>query len=109
MKKAKNAEPWWERRSDDGPPVEYHECYRRALRRMAATLNCHQPRRSPFNATTLKHSDLQLQDAFRQKKIGSVDADAALVNHELIDRQQELEDFDQAENLFYGDFDFSCP
>lgn len=76
---------------------------------MAATLNCHQQRRSPFSATTLKNSDLQLQDTFRQKKIGSVDADAALVNHELIDRDQELEDFDQAENLFYGDFDFSCP
>ena len=109
MNKVKHAEPWWERQSDGLPPVEYNECYRRALRRMAATLNCHQPRSSPFSTTTLKNSDLQLEDIFRQKKIGSVNADAALVNHELIDRYQELEDFDQAENLFYGDFDFSCP
>lgn len=109
MKKAKTVAPWWERRGDDSSPVEYNECYRRALRRMAVTLNCHQPRRSPFSATALKNSDLQLREIFRQKKIGSVDSDAALVNHELIERHQELEDFDQAENLFYGDFDFSCP
>jgi hypothetical protein len=76
---------------------------------MAATLNCYQPRRSPFSAAALKKSDLQLQETFPEKKIGSVDANAALVNHEVIDRHQELEDFDQAENLFYGDFDFSCP
>ncbi len=76
---------------------------------MAATLNCYQPRRSPFTAAALKKSDLQLQETFQEKKIGSVDANAALVNHEVIDRHQELEDFDQAENLFYGDFDFSCP
>lgn len=74
-----------------------------------AALNCYQPRRSPFPAAALKKSDLQLQETFREKKIGSVDANAALVNHEVIDRHEELEDFDQAENLFYGDFDLSCP
>lgn len=109
MKKAKSTTLWWERRGDDAPSTEYNECYRRALRRMAVTLNCYQPRSSVFSAATLKKSDLQLQNTFRQKKIGSLNADAALVNHELIDRHQELEDFDQAENLFYGDFDFSCP
>jgi hypothetical protein len=76
---------------------------------MAVTLNCHTPRSSPFSTASLKKSDLELRDIFRQKKIGSVGADAALVNHELINRHQELEDFDQAENLFYGDFDFGCP
>ena len=108
MKKAKSKRPWWEPRGDDSPSAEYNECYHRALRRMAVTLNCH-TRSSPFSTASLKKSDLELQVIFRQKKIGSVDADAALVNHELIDRHQELEDVDQAENLFYGDFDFSCP
>ena len=90
MTKTKGITLWWERRSDDSPPVEYDECYRRALRRMAVTLNCYQPRRSPFSAAALKKSDLQLQETFREKKIGSVDANAALVNHEVIDRHQEL-------------------
>jgi hypothetical protein len=106
MNKAK--QKWWELRGDS-PPAEYDECYLRALRRMAVTLNCHTPRSSPFSPTLLKNSDLELRDIFHQKKIGNVDADAALVNHELIERRQTLEDFDQAENLFYGDFDFSCP
>lgn len=108
MKKAKSQQKWWELRGDS-TPSEYDECYLRALRRMAVTLNCHTPRSSPFSPTLLKNSDLELRDIFPQKKIGSVDANAALVNHELIDRRQTLEDFDQAENLFYGDFDFSCP
>lgn len=108
MTKRKNTLLWWERRGDD-PPPEYNECYGRALRRMATALNCYQARRPPFSVAALKKSDLLLQDAFREIKIGSVDANAALMNHEVIDRQQELENFDQAENLFYGDFDFSCP
>jgi hypothetical protein len=106
MNKAK--QKWWELRGDN-PPSEYDECYLRALRRMAVTLNCHTPRSSPFSPILLKNSDPELRDNFSQKKIGSVEANAALVNHELIDRRQTLEDFDQAENLFYGDFDFSCP
>ena len=77
MTKTKGITLWWERRSDDSPPVEYDECYRRALRRMAVTLNCYQPRRSPFSAAALKKSDLQLQETFREKKTGSVDANAA--------------------------------
>jgi hypothetical protein len=109
MKKAESKQKWWELRGDDSPPAEYDECFRRALRRMAVTLNCHTPRLSPFSPASLKQSDLDLRDIFPKKKLGSVDANAALVNHELIDRRQELEDFDQAENLFYGDFDFSCP
>src|SRR5882762_73552 len=98
---------WWERAG--APPTEYDECYSRALRRMAVTLNCHKPRSTPFGPATLKKSDIELRDLFPLTKIGTVDADAALVNHELIDRYQELEDFDHAENLFYGDFNFSCP
>jgi len=109
MKKTKTKQKWWKLRGADSPPAEYNECYLRALRRLAVTLNCHAPRSSPFNTASRKKSDLELQDIFRQKKIGSIDANAALVNHELIERHQELEDFDQAENLFYGDFDFSCP
>jgi hypothetical protein len=109
MKKAKSTTMWWERRGDDAPPLEYNQCYRRALRRMAVTLNCHRRRGSLFSVAALKKSDIQLQNTFQQKKVGSIDADAMLVNHELVDRHQELEDFDQAENLFYGDFDFSCP
>jgi hypothetical protein len=76
---------------------------------MAVTLNCYIPRTAPFSRSTLKNSDVELRDLFPQTRIGAVDANAALVNHEQIDRQQELEDFDQAENLFYGDFNFSCP
>ncbi len=107
MKKTKSTASWWERR-DGAPPPEYNECYSRALRRLAVTLNC-RGSNSPFSPAELKKSDSQLDEAFQQKKIGSTNANAALVNHELIDRPQELEDFDQAENLFYGDFDFSCP
>jgi hypothetical protein len=99
---------WWQAHGAK-PPAEYNECYLRALRRMAVTLNCYTPRTSPFSQRGLKKSDAQLQDLFPRTKIGSVDANAALVNHEQIDRHQDLEDFDHAENLFYGDFNFSCP
>jgi len=99
---------WWQAHGAK-PPAEYNECYLWALRRMAATLNCYTPRTSPFSQRGLKKSDAQLQDLFPRSKIGSVDANAALVNHEQIDRHQDLEDFDHAENLFYGDFNFSCP
>lgn len=99
---------WWESKGDK-PPAEYDECYSRALRRMAVALNCHTPANTPFGPSALKKSDVELQHLFAHKKIGSVDANAALVNHERIDRQQEVEDFDHAENLFYGDFNFSCP
>jgi hypothetical protein len=98
---------WWERAG--APPTEYDECYSRALRRMAVTLNCHKPRSTPFGPATLKKSDIELRDLFPLTKIGTVDANGALVNHERIDRQQELEDFDRAENLFYGDFNFGGP
>jgi len=76
---------------------------------MAVTLNCHTLRSTPFSPATSKKSDLELRELFQRTKIASVDANAALVNHERIDRQQEVEDFDNAENLFYGDFNFSCP
>ena len=109
MKKTRTKEKWWELRAADNPPPEYNECYLRALRRIAVTLNCHTLGISPFSPAWLKKSDLELRESFHQKKIGPVDANAALVNHELINRQQELQDLDQAENLFYGDFDFSCP
>lgn len=69
---------------------------------MAVTLNCRQSHSSPFSPAELKKSDFQLHEAFQQKKIDSINTNAALVNHELIDRAQELEDFDQAENLFYA-------
>lgn len=75
---------------------------------MAAALNC-QTRATPFGPSTLKKSDIELQRLFAHTKIASVNANAALVNHERIDRQQELDDFDHAENLFYGDFNFACP
>ena len=56
------------------------------------SLNCYTPRTSPFSQRGLKKSDAQLQDLFPRTKIGSVDANAALVNHEQIDRHQDLED-----------------
>jgi len=99
---------WWGSQTSK-PPKEYDECYARALRRMAVTLNCYTPRSSPFSQTALKKSDVELAALFPQTKVGRVDANAALVNHEQIDRKQELEDFDHAENLFYDDFNFSCP
>jgi hypothetical protein len=99
---------WWQSQTAK-PPVEYDECYSRALRRMAVTLNCHKPRSTPFGPATLKKSDIEFRNLFPLTKIGPVDANTALVNHERIDRQQELEDFDHAENLFYGDFNFACP
>lgn len=76
---------------------------------MAVTLNCYMPRSSPFTKGALKESDIELQELFPRIKIGTVDANAALINHEQIDRQQTLEDFDHAKNLFYGDFNFICP
>ena len=74
---------WWERAG--APPTEYDECYSRALRRMAVTLNCHKPRSTPFGPATLKKSDIELRDLFPLTKIGTVDANGALVNHERID------------------------
>ena len=108
MRSKNTKSKWWESRGTE-PPSEYDECYSRALRRMAVTLNCHTPRSTPFSPATLKKSDIELRDLFLRTKIESVDANAALVNHERIDRHQELEDFDNAENLFYGDFNFGCP
>lgn len=107
--KKKTARNWWEDRSDDNPPAEYDECYLRALRRMAVTLNCGSPGLSPFKPTALVKSDQDLSDLLAKNRIGSTSAASALVNHEVITRDEQLEDFDQAENLFYGDFDFSCP
>ena len=52
---------------------------------------------------------MQFTALFPRTKIGQADANAALVKHEQIDRKQELEDFDHAENLFYGDFNFTSP
>lgn len=108
MSKTSTKGKWWESQGGE-PPTEYDECYARALRRMAVTLNCHTPRSTPFGPANLKQSDIELRDLFPRTKIGSVDANAALVNHERIERQQDLEDFDHAENLFYGDFNFACP
>lgn len=108
MRSKNTKSKWWESGGTE-PPSEYDECYSRALRRMAVTLNCHTPRSTPFSQATLKKSDIELRDLFLRTKIESVDANAALVNHERIDRHQELEDFDNAENLFYGDFNFVCP
>jgi hypothetical protein len=107
MKKS-TSKNWWQSQNTE-PPAEYERSYVRALRRMAVALNCHTPGRSPFNPSLLKKSDQELEELFAKVKIGLVDANAALVNHERIDRHQELEDFDHAENLFYGDFDFTCP
>lgn len=109
MKTIKRDKKWWQASKDSKPPEEYDECYLRALRRMAVTLNCYIPRTAPFGRTDLKKSDVQLRELFLRTKIASVNANAALVNHEQIDRDQDLEDFDHAENLFYGDFNFSCP
>lgn len=109
MKMMKRNKKWWQATKDSKPPDEYDECYLRALRRMAVTLNCYTPRTAPFGRADLKKSDVQLRELFPRTKIGSVDANAALVNHEQIDRDQDLEAFDHAENLFYGDFNFSCP
>lgn len=104
-----NKPEWWKPAAEKQPPPEYEECYLRALRRMAGTLNCHSPTQSPFRPSVLKQSDLQLKTLFSKTKVGSVDANAALVNHERIDRDQQLQEFDQAENLFYGDFSFGRP
>jgi hypothetical protein len=108
MNENESRNKWWESERTE-PPAEHDECYSRALRRMAVALNCHTPRSTPFSPATLKKSDIELRDLFLRTRIGSADANAALVNHERIDREQELEDFDHAENLFYGDFNFSCP
>jgi hypothetical protein len=106
--KTKSAKSWWQ--SDGAEPLaEYEQSYVRALRRMAVTLNCGTQARSVFNPSALKKSDQELEELFPRIKVGSVDANAALVNHERIHRDQELEEFDQAENLFYGDFTFTCP
>jgi hypothetical protein len=107
MSKSDATRKWWQSQATK-PPVQYDECYLRALRRMAVTLNCYTPRTSPFSQSALKKSDTELAVLFPRTKVGSVNANA-LINHELIDRHQELEDFDHAENLFYGDFNFSCP
>src|SRR5688572_21031372 len=104
MRGKKTKRNWWELRGDPNPPPEYEECYLRALRRMAVTLNCDSRQNSPFSPTLLGKSDPELTNVLARRKIGKVDANAALVNHELITRGQEPEDFDQAENLFYGDF-----
>jgi hypothetical protein len=103
------ARNWWQRQNERNPPAEYDECYLRALRRMAVTLNCGSPNISPFKPAVLAKSDPELADIFSRKKIGSVAAGAALVNYEVISREEEVKEFDQAENLFYGDFDFGCP
>jgi hypothetical protein len=108
MKKKSARKEWWQS-NDTEPPAEYERSYVRALRRMAVTLNCHTPGLSPFSQSVLKKSDQELEELFPKVRIGSVDANAALVNHERIHRDQELEEFDQAENLFYGDFSFTCP
>jgi hypothetical protein len=107
MNTKKRNSKWWESK-DCRPPTEYDECYSRALRRMALALNCYSSH-APFGSSALKKSDVELQDLFAHKKIASVGANAALVNHERIDRNQALDDFDHAENLFYGDFNFGCP
>jgi hypothetical protein len=109
MKKPKAKKGWWAQRADPSPPPEYEECYLRALRRMAVTLNCRSRDHSLFSPTLLSKSDLELSNVFAKTKVGKLDANAALINHELITRHQEPEDFDQAENLFYGDFEFSSP
>jgi len=108
MKKKNVKINWWQSQATE-PPAEYELSYLRALRRMAVTLNCHTPGHSPFRPSSLKKSDQELETLFPTVKIGTADANAALVNHELIKRDQELEEFDQAENLFYGDFNFECP
>jgi hypothetical protein len=106
--KKKNTKRWWQSNNSE-PPPEYERSYLWALRRMAVTLNCQTPRHSRFSQTSLSKSDQELEELFRRTKVGSVDANAALVNHERIHRDQQLEEFDQAENLFYGDFSFTCP
>ena len=95
MKKKSARKEWWQS-NDTEPPAEYERSYVRALRRMAVTLNCHTPGLSPFSQSVLKKSDQELEELFPKVRIGSVDANAALVNHERIHRDQELEEFDQA-------------
>jgi hypothetical protein len=107
--KKKTRRNWWEDPTNGNPPAEYDECYLRALRRMAVTLNCGSPGLSPFKPIVLAKSDPDLAELLTQRSVESTSAFTALVNHEIVTHNEKLEDFDQAENLFYGDFDFSCP
>jgi hypothetical protein len=100
--------PWWSGRQTI--PSEYLEAYDSALLRMAALLNCRNPDLG-IKPSWLRLADRQLAQKLEDALVNGRPLKRGLVAHLVQHRSQKAQDpdFDDAENIFYGDFSFPTP